>query len=80
MPLYVVSLGVGEKEWGFLAMSLAIGMVLFEWLWGALSDRGNRMVYALFSLAVMSVIFPLYTIKSLLPYFFLLQLFLGVFL
>jgi predicted MFS family arabinose efflux permease len=79
MPLYVASLGVGETEWGFLAMFHAVGMVTFEWLWGALSDRGNRIFYALISLLVMTIIFPFYTLKILTRYFFLLQFLLGAF-
>lgn len=79
MPLYINSLGISEQGWGLLAMAMAIGMVLFEWLWGALSDRGNRLVYGTVALAGMAVIFPLYTFQWLIPYFAVLQFMFGVF-
>ena len=79
MPLYVNSLGISEKSWGLLAMSMATGMVLFEWFWGALSDRGNRLIYAVISMVAISLIFPLYTVQALIPYFFVLQFLFGSF-
>ncbi len=79
MPLYINSLGISEQGWGLLVMAMAVGMVLFEWLWGALSDRGNRLVYGTVALAGMAVIFPLYTFQWLIPYFAVLQFIFGVF-
>jgi DHA1 family bicyclomycin/chloramphenicol resistance-like MFS transporter len=79
MPLYIRSLGIGEKGWGVIAMFQAVGMVATEWLWGALLDRGPRMRYALFSLIVMSVLYPLYTFHSLFRYLLVIQVLFGSF-
>jgi len=77
MPLYIRSLGVGVTGWGMLAMAHAVGMVLFEWFWGALSDRMDRRVFVVVSMLGTSVIFPLYTLRGLIPYFFVLQFLIG---
>lgn len=77
MPLYIRSLGKGVMEWGMLVTSHAVGMVLLEWLWGTLSDRVDRRIFMVLSMIGMSVIFPLYTVKALLPYFSILQFSLG---
>lgn len=77
MPLYMRSLGVGVMEWGILAMSHSIGMVISEWFWGMLSDRADRRIFIAISLVGMSVIFPLYTFKILRPYFIVLQFVMG---
>lgn len=77
MPLYIRSLGIGVTEWGLLAMSNAMGMVLLEWFWGALSDRADRRIFMVISMVGMSTIFPLYTLKALMPYFSILQFSIG---
>jgi len=79
MPLYIRSLGIGEKGWGIIAMFQAVGMVATEWLWGALSDRGRRMRYALFSLIIMSILYPLYTFHDLFRYLLVIQVLFGAF-
>lgn len=80
MPLYVRSLGVSVSQWSFLATSLAVGLISFEALWGAMSDRMNRIRILVLSMLLMSCILPLYTIPSLLPYFFIFQFLIGSFL
>jgi MFS family permease len=70
MPLYINHLGISEANWGLLATFMAAGMVIFEWVWGILSDRGNRLIYTSVSLFVMTLIFPLYTNKEFIQFFF----------
>ena len=77
MPIYVQSLGIGVIGWSLLATSAALGMFLFEWIWGAMSDRVDRRFLILFSTLAMSVLFPLYTLQFLIPYFLVLQFFSG---
>lgn len=52
-------------------------MFLFEWIWGKMSDCVDRRLLMLFSMLVMSVLFPLYTLQFLIPYFLVLQFFSG---
>jgi len=77
LPLYVESLGIGVIGWSLLATSSAVGMFLFEWLWGALADRVDRRLLMLFSVLCMSALFPLYTLRPLIPYLLVLQFFSG---
>jgi len=77
MPLYMRSLGFSVTDWGMMAMSHAIGMVLLEWFWGFLSDKVDRRVFIAISLIGMSIIFPLYTFKGLGQYFIILQILMG---
>ena len=56
----------------------AAGMFLAEWIWGNLSDRTDRRLLMLVSILAMSVLSPLYTLRSLLPVFIALQFFNGV--
>jgi MFS family permease len=77
LPLYVESLGIGVIGWSLLATSSAVGMFLFEWLWGALADRVDRRLLMLFSVLCMSALFPLYTLRPLIPYLLILQFFSG---
>jgi len=79
MPLYIRSIGIEVEEWGILVMFNAAGMILFEWVWGILSDRLNRQILMAVSLLCMSILFPLFTLKALVPYFFILQFLLGSF-
>ncbi len=77
MPLYVESLGIGIVGWSALAASAAIGMFLLEWIWGALYDRVNRRLLMILSILGMGILFPLYTIQRLVPYFVVLQFLSG---
>jgi len=79
MPLYINHLGIKESDWGLLATFMAAGMVVFEWLWGFLSDRGNRLIYTSVSLLVMTLLFPLYTNRGFIHVFFIFQILLGSF-
>jgi DHA1 family multidrug resistance protein-like MFS transporter len=79
MPLYVRSLGVSVSQWSFLATSIAVGFISFEAIWGSISDRVNRIRILVLSMILMSCILPLYTMPSLLPYFFIFQFLIGAF-
>jgi MFS family permease len=60
-------------------MSVAAGSFLFEWIWGALSDRIGRSVLITISMFAMAILFPLYTVRNLVPYFVILQFMSGAF-
>ena len=60
LPLYIESLGIGIVGWSTLAATFALGMFLFEWVWGSLSDRFNRKYLLIFSSLCMSAVFVLY--------------------
>ena len=77
LPLYIESLGIGIVGWSTLAATFALGMFLFEWIWGSLSDRTNRKHLLIFSLLCMSVIFVLYTRHGSFFFFLVLQLLSG---
>lgn len=77
MPLYIRSLRIEVIGWSVLAMSLAAGEFVFEWVWGTLSDRLDRRIFMVASMLSMGALFPLYTLKSLIPYFFILQFLSG---
>ena len=73
MPLYVESLGIGIVDWSLLAAASALGMFLLEWLWGALYDRIDRRLVMSLSVLCMSILFPLYTLRTFIPFFVVLQ-------
>jgi DHA1 family multidrug resistance protein-like MFS transporter len=77
MPLYVNSLGIGILGWSVLATSIGLGMFLFEWVWGTLSDSVDRRLLMVAALLSMSVLYPLYTLQGLVPYFVVLQFIYG---
>jgi len=77
MPLYVKSLGIEIVDWSLLATSAALGMFFLEWVWGFLSDRMDRRLLMVLSALVMSSLFPLYTLRDLVPYFIILQFLSG---
>ena len=79
MPLYVQSLGIGVIGWSLMATSNGLGMFFFEWIWGSMADRINRRLLIIISLLAISVISPLYTLQFLIPYFLILQFFMGAF-
>ena len=79
MPLYVQSLGIGAIGWSLMATSNGLGMFFFEWIWGNMADRINRRLLIIISLLAISVISPLYTLQFLIPYFLILQFFMGAF-
>ena len=77
MPLYVESLGIGVLNWGLLAASIAFGMFVLEWVWGVYYDRIDPRLLMVLSVLAMSVIYPLYTVQFLIPYFIVLQFLAG---
>jgi len=77
MPLYVSSLGIGVMGWSLLAMSAGLGMFLFEWVWGALSDSVDRRLLMAVAFLSMSFLYPLYTLQGFVPYFIVLQFIYG---
>ena len=76
MPLYVRSLGVDIVYWGVLATAISAGLFM-EVLWGTILDRVNRRLLILAALVGTSLLYPLYTIKALLPLFIVLQFVFG---
>jgi ACDE family multidrug resistance protein len=77
MPLYIHSLGIGIVDWSLLVTSSALGMFLFEWIWGTLSDRVDGRYLMLCSAIAMSIILPLYAIPFMVTYFLVLQFIWG---
>jgi MFS family permease len=77
LPLYIETLGIGIVGWSTLAAMFALGMFLFEWVWGSLSDRTNRKHLLVFCLLGMSAIFLLYTRHGSFFFFLVLQLLSG---
>jgi DHA1 family multidrug resistance protein-like MFS transporter len=77
MALYVESLGIGIMDWSLLAASAALGMFLLEWVWGALYDRIDLRLLMILSVLGMSVLFPLYTLQSFIPYLLVIQFLSG---
>jgi MFS family permease len=77
MPLYVKSVGIGPVDWGVLASAWALGMFLMEWMWGSLSDMRDRRGLMLLSALSMSALFAMFTLRALIPFFIVLELFAG---
>jgi MFS family permease len=79
LPLYVRSLGVEIVDWGLLATAHAVGLIIFEGLWGTVSDRVDRRWMLVAAILCMGLVFPLYALHSLVPWFFALQFAIGAF-
>jgi DHA1 family multidrug resistance protein-like MFS transporter len=77
LPLYIEALGIGIVGWSALAAAFALGMFLFEWVWGSLSDRTERLLLMVPSVLGMSVLFALYTFHGSFSFFLVLQLLSG---
>jgi len=77
LPLYIETLGISIVGWSTLAAMFAVGMFLFEWVWGSLSDRTNRKHLLIFSFVCMTAIFILYTRHGSFFFFLVLQLLSG---
>jgi DHA1 family multidrug resistance protein-like MFS transporter len=77
LPLYIESLGIGIVGWSTLAAAFALGMFLFEWVWGSLGDRANRKHLLVFSFLCMCIVFFLYTQHGSFFFFLILQLISG---
>lgn len=78
-PLYIRSLGFSIQDWGTLVMVYAVSTFLFEWAWGVLSDRFDRRLFVALGLLSGSILVPLYAVKALIPFFYVLQFLRGVF-
>ncbi len=76
-PLYVRSIGFSIGEWGVLVMVYALGTFIFEWAWGALSDRVDRRLFIAAGLLSGSVLVFLYTLVGSKALFYLLQFLRG---
>jgi len=72
-PLYVRSMGFSIEEWGALVMVYAVGTFVFEWAWGALSDKIDRRLFIASGLASGSILVFLYTVGSSKALFYVLQ-------
>ena len=79
LPLYIRSLGIDIVDWSFIATAHAVGLIVFEGLWGTISDRIDRNRMLVGALICMGLVFPFYTVKSLVPYFIVLQFAVGAF-
>lgn len=77
LPLYVRSLGFTIEEWGYLVMVYAVSTFLFEWAWGALSDRIDRRVFIAAGLLSGAALIPLYTLRVPITVFYVLQFLRG---
>ncbi|MCW3979667.1 MAG: MFS transporter [Candidatus Bathyarchaeota archaeon] len=76
-PLYIRSLGFSIEEWGGLVMVYAVGTFVFEWAWGALSDRVDRRLFIAAGLSSGSVLVFLYTLGGSKALFYVLQFLRG---
>jgi MFS family permease len=62
LPLYARSLGLSIEEWGYLVTVYAVSTFIFEWMWGALSDRVDRRAFIAVGLLSGSALMYLYTL------------------
>jgi MFS family permease len=62
LPLYVRSLGFSIEEWGYIVTVYAVSTFIFEWMWGALSDRVDRRAFIAAGLLSGSALMYLYTL------------------
>lgn len=77
LPLYVRSLGFTIDEWGYLVMVYAVSTFLFEWAWGALSDRVDRRFIIAAGLLSGAAVVPIYTLRVSITVFYVLQFLRG---
>jgi len=77
LPLYIKSLGIDIAGWSTLAATYALGLFLFEWMWGSLNERIDRKHLLIFSLLCMSGVFVLYARHGSFFFFLVLQLLSG---
>jgi MFS family permease len=79
LPLYIEAIGIGIIGWSELSAVFALGMFLFEWVWGSLSDRIGRPFLMIASTLCMSLLFVLYASHGSFAFFMVLQLLSGAF-
>ena len=76
-PLYIRSLGFSINDWGTLLIVYAVSTFIFEWFWGVLSDITDRRLFISIGLMSGALFIYLFTQRSLLPFFFILQFLRG---
>ncbi len=77
LPLFVRSLGFSIEEWGYLVTVYAVSTFIFEWMWGALSDRVDRRAFIAAGLLSGSALMYLYTLWTSITALYALQLVRG---
>ena len=77
LPLYVRQLGVDILNWGFMYTAMSVGLILFEGVFGSLSDRIDRKKMIIAASVGMGLVFPLYGLVRIVPLFFLYQFAIG---
>ena len=73
LPLYARSLGFSIEGWGLLVTVYAASTFIFEWMWGALSDRVDRRAFIAAGLLSGAALTYLYTLKAFTPLLYALQ-------
>ena len=73
LPLYARSLGFSIEEWGLLVTVYAASTFIFEWMWGALSDRVDRRAFIAAGLLSGAALTYLYTLEAFTPFLYALQ-------
>ena len=73
LPLYVRSLGLSIEEWGLLVTVYGASTFIFEWIWGALSDRVDRRAFIALGLVSGAALMLLYTVEAARSVLYLLQ-------
>ncbi len=73
LPLYARSLGFSIEGWGLLVTVYAASTFVFEWMWGALSDRVDRRAFIAAGLLSGAALTYLYTLEAFIPLLYALQ-------
>ncbi|TRO46826.1 MFS transporter, partial [Candidatus Bathyarchaeota archaeon] len=73
LPLYARSLGFSIEGWGLLVTVYAASTFIFEWMWGALSDRVDRRAFIAAGLLSGAGLIYLYTLEAFTPLLYALQ-------
>ena len=73
LPLYARSLGFSIEGWGLLVTVYAASTFIFEWMWGALSDRVDRRAFIAAGLLSGAALIYLYTLEAFAPLLYALQ-------
>lgn len=79
IPLFFKSLGVSIIDWGILAFSSTFGMLLFEMIWGILSDKFEKFKLILVGLFTSAIIILAYIAPFSFYLFLILQALRGAF-
>jgi sugar phosphate permease len=79
MPLFFRSLGLSVTDWGVLAFVFTLGMLVFEMIWGVLSDRFGKSKLIAGGLLASAAVTLAYALPFFLSLFLALQALRGVF-